>query len=341
MGVCRLFPMPKARAHAIAALPVRSVVVLAALLGAPSAAHAQAVDRVARPNEASPIEPLPPLPPPDPPPQSPIVPLSPAPVPAAKPIPPPVAPCEAPCEDGKKKPPSPGSAYVGVRVRSAQTKATSGSSDAIGVTFAGGVETHNDDTSHLASRAGLDFGIGGGTGDVEGVFGGALLLGARAPVAVHHAPFVRVGVAGEYQGNSKYLYSRFDLPLGELGYQFVREGTLFELGARVSPVLTGRLRSGADTRELTSAFSAGGFLTARGEAGRVDLLYTRVQASDGYGRGVDTFQGIGCLIPFGAFSLCLDGQILSTSYGAGGLVSGEHFVATFGGLIGFGVAGLR
>jgi hypothetical protein len=333
--------MPKARA-AIAFPPVARIVVFAALLAAPSAAHAQAVDRVARPTEASPIEPLPPLPPPDPPRQSPIVPLSPAPVPAAKPIPPaPVAPCEAPCEDGKKKPPSPGSAYVGVRVRSTQTKALSGTSDAIGVTFAGGVETHNDDTSHLASRAGLDFGIGGGTGDVEGVFGGALLLGARAPLALHHAPFLRVGLAGEYQGNSRYLYSRFDLPLGELGYQFVREGTLFELGARVSPVLTGRLRSGADTRELTSAFSAGGFLTARGEAGRVDLLYTRVQASDGFGRAVDTFQGIGCLIPFGAFSLCLDGQILSTSYGGGGLVAGEHFVATFGGLIGFGVAGLR
>jgi len=335
--------MPKARARAIAIAfpPSASVAVFAFLLAVPSAAHAQAASAGALP-EASPIEPLPQLPPPAPPPQSPIVPVSPAPVPAAKPIPPaPVAPCEAPCEDGKKKPPSPGSAFVGVRVRSTQTKAPSGTSDAVGVTFAGGVETHNDDTSHLASRAGLDFGIGGGTGDVEGVFGGALLLGARAPVAVHHAPFLRVGLAGEYQGNSRYLYSRFDLPLGELGYQFVREGTLFELGARVSPVLTGRLRSGADTRELTSAFSAGGFLTARGEAGRVDLLYTRVQASDGYGRAVDTFQGIGCLIPFGAFSLCLDGQILSTSHGAGGLFVGEHFVATFGGLIGFGVAGLR
>ena len=133
----------------------------------------------------------------------------------------------------------------------------------------------------------------------------------------------------------------FDLPLGEAGYQFVSQGTLFEIGARVSPVLTGRFRAGADTRELTSAFSAGGFLTARGDAGRIDILYTRVRGSDGQSRSLDTFQGIGCLVPIGSFAICLDGQILSTSYAGFGTAEGEHFVATIGGLVGFGMAGIQ
>lgn len=247
---------------------------------------------------------------------------------------------EGKCTD-KKKAPSPGSAFMGVRTQYTRAESSTASAESVGVTLSGRGESHNDDKTRLASRGALDFALGGGTGDVEGLFGGALLLGLRAPLAVHHAPFVRVGLGGEYQGNSRYLYSRFDLPLGELGYQFVSEGTLFEIGGRVSPVLTGRLRSQADTRELTSAFSAGAFLTARGEAGRVDLLYTRVQASDGLGRAVDTFQGLGCVFPFGLFAACLDGQVLSTSYGPLGAPSGPHTVATFGGLLGFGMGGLR
>jgi hypothetical protein len=209
------------------------------------------------------------------------------------------------------------------------------------VSFAGRAESHNDDSGLLASRASFDFAIGGGSGDVEGLFGGALLLGLRVPLSVHHAPFFRFGLAGETQGNDRYLYSRFDFPLGEAGYQFVDGGKLFEAGIRLSPLLTGRFRAAAETRVLSSSFSYGAFVSARGEGGRLEFLYTRVDAKDGLGRGVDTVQALGCALPFGVLAICLDGQLVGTD-----LVDSQNRVGTLrsgyvGGLIGLGTAGLR
>ncbi|HRG99948.1 MAG TPA: hypothetical protein PLR99_27070, partial [Polyangiaceae bacterium] len=261
---------------------------------------------------------------------------------AGAPIPPP-APCAcdtdcSPCQD---KPRTPGSFVVGVRAQSTQTDAPAlagGAGDAFGVSFAGRFESHNDESGLLASRGELGFGLGGGTGGVEGLFGGAVLVGVRVPVARVHAPFLRVGLAGEYQGNARYLWSRFDLPLGETGYQYVRGETLIEVGARLSPVLTGRFRAESATRVLSSAFSFGGFATARTGGGRVDLLYTRVQASDGLGGPVGAFQGLACWLPFNVFAVCLDGQLVSSTLSA---PSGPLGAAYVGGLLGLGTAGTR
>jgi len=226
-------------------------------------------------------------------------------------------------------------------VQSTQTDAPAlagGPGDAVGVSFAGRFESHNDESGLLASRGELGFGLGGGTGGVEGLFGGAVLVGVRLPIARRHAPFLRVGFAGEYQGNARYLWSRFDLPLGETGYQYVHGDSLIEAGARLSPVLTGRFRAESATRVLSSAFSFGGFVTARTGGGRVDLLYTRVQANDGLGGPVDVFQGLACWLPFNVFALCLDGQLVTSTLAA---PTGPLGGAYVGGLLGLGTAGAR
>lgn len=334
---------PTAAALALAALTAASL--------APSRASADDPLPLATSPSTEPAPPplppptgLPPLPPPSA--SGPVAPSAPAATPPnaprVRPIPPP-APCAcdtdcSPCQD---KPRTPGSFVVGVRLQSTQTDAPAlagGAGDAFGVSFAGRFESHNDESGLLASRGELGFGLGGGTGGVEGLFGGAVLVGVRVPIARRHAPFLRVGLAGEYQGNARYLWSRFDLPLGEAGYQYVRGETLIEAGARLSPVLTGRLRAESATRVLSSAFSFGGFVTARTGGGRVDLLYTRVQTNDGLGRPVDAFQGLACWLPFNVFAVCLDGQLLSSTLSA---PAGPLGAAYVGGLLGLGTAGTR
>lgn len=307
-----------------------------------SSATAEPTQLPTLPPPGSPAPPaLPLLPAPSAPPAPPAGSASPQPLPLARPLPP-GAPCGCdsdctPCQD--PKPRTPESLVIGLRLQLTQTRAPAGGAgDAVGASIAGRFESHNDERSFLASRGELGFGLGGGTGGVEGLFGGAVLVGARLPIARHHAPFLRVGLAGEYQGNNRYLWSRFDLPLGELGYQYVRVATLFEIGGRLSPVLTGRFRAESATRALSEAFSFGGFLTARGTRGRVDLLYTRVLPSHGSTGPVDSAQGLACWLPFSAFAVCLDGQLVTSTFGPS---EGALRAGYAGALLGLGAAGMR
>ncbi len=314
--------------------PVRTAVVLA-------------LSSLARVASATPDEPalrssgapLPPLPPASAPPQAEPPPSLPRAAPTAQP--PRQCPCERgcdKCEEPKVK--TPGSGVVGVRGQGTQIAAPSGDSGSFGASFSLRAEGHDGEEGVFrAGRVAFDLGLGGGTGDVEGLIGGALLLGIRLPLTRNHAPFLRLGFSGEYQGNSRYLYSRFDLPLGEIGYQFVDRGSLFEVGGRVSPVLTGRLRGGlGPSRVLSSSFSAGAFLTARNSAGRLDLLYTRIQAAaDAPGRPVDTLQGLACFFPGRIFALCVDAQLFTTTaFGRGGTFTDDLRAFTVGFTVGFG-----
>lgn len=316
--------------------------ILGSLLVTPAWADEPAPDPALEPLPA----PLPPLPPPAPSPTVPAQPPAPI-VPASPPPTVPKPPCEDPCEDDHKKQ-TRGSAFIGVRTQwTSATNATTATTatnattarETVGVALAGSVGAYNDESGILASRTALSFALGSGSGGVEGLIGGALLVGARARVTANQGPFVRIGLSGEYQGNSRYLYSRFDLPLGELGYQFVQGPTLFEVGGRLSPVLTGRLRTDFDRRELGTAVSYGGFLAARGEIGRVELTYTRQTLTGSpFSPVVSTFQGHGCLSPISIFVVCVEGQILASA--GGGTVS-EPTIATLGGTIGLGAFGSK
>jgi len=225
-----------------------------------------------------------------------------------------------------------------VRVQYTSAKGSAASRESLGVAASGAVEVYNDESGILVSRTALAFALGSGSGGVEGLFGGALLVGARVRVSPNHGPFARLGLSGEYQGSSRYLYSRFDLPLVELGYQFVEGATLFEIGGRLSPVLTGRLRAGSEQHALNNAVSYGAFLAARGEVGRIEITYTRqtLLLDTPSSPVVSTFQGRGCLAPFSVFVACLEGQILA---GTRGPFGDDPAIATVGGTLGFGAFG--
>ncbi len=232
---------------------------------------------------------------------------------------------------------SPGSGIVGLRVAHVRSDSNSADANATSVTLGGRLEAHNDETDTATYRGRLDFALGGGTAGLDGAFGGALLVGLRLPVSPHHAPFARIGFAGELQANPRFLYSRFDLPLTEIGHQYVDDALLLEAGIRFSPVLTGRFRSNADMRDLSSRLSFGAFATAQLRPLRIDALYTRIAPREGGGRGLDAFQGLGCILPFGDFALCADGQLVRDDGAA--LAGGSSGVLTsgyIGGLLGVG-----
>lgn len=149
--------------------------------------------------------------------------------------------------------------------------------------------------------------------------------------------FARIGLAGEIQANPRFLYSRFDLPLTEIGHQYVDDALLLEAGLRFSPVLAGRFRSNADMRDPSSSLSFGAFATAQLRPVRIDALYTRILPRDGVGRGLDSFQGLGCILPFGDLALCADGQLVRDD-GApfGGGSAGVLTSGYVGGLLGVG-----
>jgi hypothetical protein len=101
-------------------------------------------------------------------------------------------------------------------------------------------------------------------------------------------------------------------------------------------VLTGRLLVDDAGRSLTSSFSAGAFATARGDGGLFSFVYTRVTSGGSGGPPVDTLQALGCILPFGAFAMCLDGQVLAADLGG----EGHPSSARSGRSSGFGGAGL-
>jgi hypothetical protein len=232
---------------------------------------------------------------------------------------------------------SPGSGIVGLRVAYLRSDSGGSNEDATTVSFAGHLEAHNRETDMATYRGRLDFSLGGGSAGLDGAFGGALLVGLRLPVSAHHSPFARIGLGGEIQADPRFLFSRFDLPLSEIGHQYVNDALLLEAGFRFSPVLTGRFRSNADMRELSSRLSFGAFATAQLRPVRFDALYTRIAPRDDVGRGLDSFQGLGCVLPFGQLTLCVDGQFVRDDGAA--VAGGGSSVLTsgyIGGLLGVG-----
>lgn len=312
--------------------------VVASLFGGAGMANANAEEAGQAPSIAD--APQPPTPGPTPAPPAPAPPSA-APAPSPSSVVPPCPPSSSAKQPGgspecSKSPKSPGSGILGLRVTYVHSDSPNASDDAVSAAFGGRLEAHNDESAMVAYRGRLDFALGGGSAGIDGLFGGALLVGLRLPVSAHHAPFARLGFAGEIQGNERYHYSRFDLPLVEVGHQYVNDDLLLELGIRFSPVLAGRFRSNSEVRLLSSSFSFGSFATAQLALARFDLLYTRIEASDRSMRAVDTFQGLACILPLKDIALCLDGQLVRTDV-TGPSGSSTPLTSGFvGGLLGVG-----
>ena len=169
-----------------------------------------------------------------------------------------------------------------------------------------------EERSIFTMRGASALSLGGGSGGVEGSLSAAFTLGLRAPFGDTHGPFARVGLGGELLGNSKFYYSHIDLPLGEVGYQYVHDRTVLELGARATPILTGRYNTGdTSRRELGTSFAWGGYLAVHTRYGRLDGSFTRVEAHHtDPGTPVDVARGMACVYFAETVALCADGMWL-------------------------------
>lgn len=178
----------------------------------------------------------------------------------------------------------------------------------LGLAFAGTAEKY-ETWEDVTARTSSFFALGGGSGAVEGGLGADLAVGYRAAIAPHQGPFVRIGIGGELVGNNKLYFSRLELPQLQLGYQYVRGPTVFELAARGGPILAGRYNTGdSASRTLGASFEWGGYAAAHSRFGRVDVTMMRIEAQSAPGTPVDVARGSVCGYVANTVALCADGS---------------------------------
>jgi hypothetical protein len=152
--------------------------------------------------------------------------------------------------------------------------------------------------------------IGGGGAGFEGALLGGLAGGVRAPLGERHGIVVRAGVEGYLLGNDAFYSSLLELPQIQLGYQYMRGITVYELGAKNGAVLAGRWRAGeGDARRLGDGFELGGYATMQVPWLRLSVSATRLPTRDVLSSAIDVAEGTLCLLaaPIGA---CLDARLM-------------------------------
>lgn len=213
------------------------------------------------------------------------------------------------CPKKKKDKPLEEGSVFGVRV-AMTTTAGAETNGTFGAATVGGNSEQFRTSGYLTVHGSSYAFIGGGSAGFEGGFGGLMTFGVRAPITKTQGPFARIGLGGELQGNKRFYYSRFALPIAELGYQYQQKRTVLELGLRGAPILTGRYNSGHRTRRETGDGSLewGGYLAAHSKYGRIDASYMRIEADDNFPGGpITTLRGTGCVY-VSRVGICLDGM---------------------------------
>jgi hypothetical protein len=224
-------------------------------------------------------------------------------------------PCRSQDDDACKKTSQlwePGGFIGGVRASVVDVRGSDADQTTVGATFAGeGQQFKTVDVSTL--HAITHFGLGGGTGGVEGSLGGFIFAGLRAPVGDHHGPFARIGIGGELLGNRKLYFSRLELPMAEAGWQYLNDRTVLELGARGGAILAGRYNTGhAANRELNASFEWGGYAAAHSSFGRLDVSLSRIEARDATpNTPVHVLRGVACVFVADTVGICADGSYFS------------------------------
>ena len=201
-----------------------------------------------------------------------------------------------------------------------------GSSDSLGVAFAGGVETFALDGN---SHGSLDWILGGGEAGFEGALAGTLDVGYRIDVTDRQGPFGRAGFNGRMQGNDKYYFSVLELPRLTVGWQYLDGQTLFEVGAHGGPVISGRYNPGDEGYRRTSgsleygAYGAIqiGIIRINGDVMRIDAKNT------GTGRPVDVARGSLCGLA-GKVGICADLMAIRGDADMGVAAGGVQTVTT-------------
>ena len=180
----------------------------------------------------------------------------------------------------------------------------------------------------LTGRVGIDMHVGGGDQGVEPRVGGAFTFGVIGHWAQTNGMFIRVGVGGNYEGNDRYFFSHFDLPLAEGGWQLHTDHFAAEVGFRGGATLTGRLgiaptnnrEFGVDGRWGGYALLAAATNDTPLPGGWLDAEFMRLEADSPI--HVASLRLCG---GFGAFA-CLDGRLLHADLprGPADLTPGPH-----------------
>jgi hypothetical protein len=224
-----------------------------------------------------------------------------------------------------------------IGVRGAITRTNGAETDGTYVGAMAAVATEQYKSEGLLSAHGLmNLSLGGGTAGLEGGLGGTVTVGIRAPLGEHHGPTVRIGPGGELLGNSRFYFSRLALPVIEVGYQYLRDRTVLEIGARGAAIITGRYNTGHRTRrELgDGSLEWGGYLSAHHKYGRLDASITRIEARDEFPNGpVTVGRGWACAHILDKIAVCADAMLIDggASYFGPPHIPGNVF-SVYGGL---------
>ena len=187
----------------------------------------------------------------------------------------------------------------------------------------------------LTARAWGLAGIGGGTGGFEGALGGGAAVGYRLPIDVDYGPFVRIGFDGAMIGNQKLYYSWIEVPQGQIGYQYLHDREVFEVGAHAGPVLAGRFNPGDDARRDTSgSLEWGPYVSVHGGFGRIDGTWMHVfNTQFGVDTPVEIVRANACTYLSKSFGVCGDFSYLrgETEWNFG--FTRETTTALYGGVL--------
>jgi hypothetical protein len=176
--------------------------------------------------------------------------------------------------------------------------------------------------------------LGGGGAGFEGTLGGSAAGGFRVPIGERHGPVLRAGVVGYLRGNDAFYSSLLELPQVQVGYQYMRGTTVFELAATSGVVLTGRERVGdTDWRKL-GGFEVGAHASVQIPWLRLSTRAVRLPTQDRLGAEVGMLEATLCgrTAPF---AVCADGRAMRTDAfvdvsGAIASVRGVYAGLTFG-----------
>jgi hypothetical protein len=151
--------------------------------------------------------------------------------------------------------------------------------------------------------------IGGGGAGFEGTLQGGMAGGFRIPVGERHGPVFRAGGFGYLRGNDAFYGSLLELPQLQIGYQYLKGATVFELGVTGGAVLTGRFRGGeAATRILGAGLEVGAYAAMHIPWFRIGVSGMRLPTNDAVATPVRTVEGTACVIA-SPFAICGDARV--------------------------------
>jgi hypothetical protein len=224
---------------------------------------------------------------------------------------------------------------TGVRPSLTRVSTTGSTTNDLGVAFAGAADAYAlKNTTHTQAQ----WVLGGGQAGFEGMLAGVIEFGYRLDVTEKTGPFGRVGLDGRIQGNDRLYFSSLELPRLALGWQFMSQKTVLEMGVRGGPILTGRFNPGDDgVRSISGSLEGGAFASIQFDFVRLEANAMRIDArKTGDHSPVDVGRAALCGLA-GKVGICADMMMFRGTARFGGPPGSptSHFdqaVATYAGL---------